>query len=144
MAHVTSVLVDRVVNGPIALWLLRLIVSIVAAIVMRLAIGSVLRMHLRGGMVVITCGSSCKILQVSNYYTIKGLSDRVAYGTMDRMPGITHLCRSASCNHQPDHHAGQESEALSRRHESRWEVRAGSAIEGQARGLLTLTCFFRS
>lgn len=63
MAYVTSLLVDGVVNGPIALWLLRLIVSIVAAIVMRLAIGSVLRMHLWGGMVVITCSPSFAVLR---------------------------------------------------------------------------------
>lgn len=59
LAHVSCVLVDWVVDRPVALWLLRLVVTVVAAVVVRLPVVSVRLVHLRVGMVIITCGAGC-------------------------------------------------------------------------------------
>lgn len=65
LAHVSCVLVDWVVDWPVALCLLGLVVSVVAAIMVRLPVVSVRLVHLRVGMVIITCGAGCCV-HVSN------------------------------------------------------------------------------
>lgn len=74
VTQVCCMLVDRIVHGTIALWLLGLIVAVMAAVVVRLPIVSVCLVHLGVGMIIITRGASCKIPQVSNYL-YKGASD---------------------------------------------------------------------
>ena len=61
VAHLSRVLVDWVVHWAVALGLLRLVVSVVAAVVVRLPVVSVRLVHLWVGVVIITCGSGCYV-----------------------------------------------------------------------------------
>lgn len=65
LAHVACVLADWVVDRPVALCLLGLVVPIVAAVVVRLPVVSIGLVHLRVGVVIITCGPGCYV-HVSN------------------------------------------------------------------------------
>jgi hypothetical protein len=57
VAHVGSVLVDWVVDWAVALSLLGLVVAVVAGVVVRLPIVAIGMVHLRVGLVIVTCSA---------------------------------------------------------------------------------------
>ena len=67
LAEIAAV-VHWVVDGPVGRWLLRSIVSTVT-VLLRMAVMWLAGVHL-GTMIVVACCSSCKILQVSDHYSI--------------------------------------------------------------------------